>query len=521
MANQRRQPPPRARADGTPPPTRIPADRWRRAGLPALLVLLGVGAAACSRGEANEAESALQSATVQRQTIVSSVNATGTVEPIRYIDIKSQASGEILELPVELGDFVERGNLLVRIDPRDVRNAYEQAEADLDVARARFEVAERQLERTRALRDSAVVTEDELEAAILEHANARAVLVKAETNLELAEDRLQDVTLRAPISGTVVERNVEEGQIITGAREVTGGTVLMRMADLSEVQVRTLVDETDIGKVEAGLPAEITVEAFPDRTFRGSVLKVEPQAVVEQNVTMFAVLTRIRNEEDLLRPGMNADVEMVVGQEENVLALPNAAVKLPDEARQLARALGLEDAMEEAASGRVAARGAPDAGGPGGASAADSGEGGGAASGDGHGGRPAPGGEGEAGDGLPSPERIRSMSQEERREMFQSLDAAQRRQLFQRMQEMRERQEAAARANPARPKPAFVFRRDEAGRLTLHPITVGLSNYDYTQVIAGLEEGDQVVSIPLSLIQQQDLLNRIRSRSGVPGVSRD
>ena len=150
------------------------------------------------------------------------------------------------------------------------------------------------------------------------------------------------MTLRAPITGTIVERTVEQGQVVTGTRDLTGGTVLMRMAALNEVQVRTLVDETDIGRLEPGLPAEITVEAYPDRTFRGSVLKIEPQAVVEQNVTMFAVLTRIQNEEDLLRPGMNSDVEVVIGQRQDVLSLPNSGVKTQQAAQQLVNALGIE-----------------------------------------------------------------------------------------------------------------------------------------------------------------------------------
>lgn len=476
-------------------------DARRTVGL-GLLGLLALALVGCSTGEANEASAGLTTAEVGRHDIVSSVEATGTIEPIRVIDIKSQASGEILELPVELGDRVEQGQLVVRIDPRDVQNAYEQAEADLDVAKARFEVAERQLERTRALRDSAVVTEDELESAILEHANARAALVKAETNLELARDRLSDVTLRAPLSGTIVERNVEDGQIITGAREVSGGTVLMRMADLAEVQVRTLVDETDIGRVDPGLPAAITVEAFPDRTFRGTVLKIEPQAVVEQNVTMFAVLTRIVNEGDLLRPGMNASVEIVLGREEDVLALPNAAVKTPQEARQLAGALGLDAEALEA--GPAPGERAEDD-----AQAGDAeGAGEGAA-------------EGQA-SGEVDMERLRSMSQEERRRYLESLSEEDRQRLFARFRGQGERTAVADRVNPGRPKPAVVFLRDTAsGAIRLQPITIGLSNFDYTQVIEGLEEGDRVLEIPQSLVQQQELLERIRGRSGVPGVSRN
>ena len=304
---------------------------------------LALAAAGCAViGETNEPEQTLQTLTASRQTIVSSVEATGTIEPIRIIEVKSQAGGEVLDLPVELGDNIEQGTLLVRIDPRDVNNAHAQAQADLDVARAQNEVAGLQLERIRALHDSDIVTAEELENATLSAANARASLVRAETNLELAEDKLDDVTLRAPITGTIVERMVEQGQVVTGTRDLTGGTVLMRMADLNEVQVRMLVDETDIGRLDPGLPADITVEAYPTRTFRGTVLKIEPQAVVEQNVTMFAVLTRITNEEDLLRPGMNADVEVVIGRQEDVLAVANSGIKSQQEASQIVRALELD-----------------------------------------------------------------------------------------------------------------------------------------------------------------------------------
>ncbi len=504
--------------------------RWPRSRFPGRLwapvVLSAIAVAACGEGAANEADSPLGSASVKRSTIVASVDATGTVEPIRVIDVKSQASGEILELPVELGDQVERGALLVRIDPRDVRNAYEQAQADLEVAQARLDVSQRQLERTRALRDSAVVTEDELETAVLEFANARAALVKAQTNLALAEDRMNDVTLRAPISGTIVERQVEEGTIVTSTREVTGGTTLMRMADLSEVQVRTLVDETDIGRVSPGLPARITVEAFPDRTFRGTVLKIEPQAIVEQNVTLFAVLTRISNEEGLLKPGMNADVEVVIGREEDVLALPNGAVKTPDEARQLARALGIDPpgpaAAERGSRGRPAEGAGQEAGEAAraeGAGQASQEEGGGSAGAGGPGERGSQA-EGDAEEGL-TPERLQAMSPQERRQAFERLSPAERQRLFEQMRQRREEEERANRSDPARPRPAYVFVADARGGLTLRPITVGLSSWEHTQVLEGLEEGDQVVEVPLALIQQRELLERIRSRSGVPGVSRN
>lgn len=455
------------------------------------MALSAVLAAACGQSPASESVPEFETAVAEVRSLVSSVVATGTIEPIRIIDVKSQASGEILELAVELGDVAEQGQLLVRINPRDVRNEFEQAEADLEVARARLQIAERRLARTQALHDSSIVTAEELENEMLEHANARAGLVRAEANLELSSDRLNDVVVRSPITGTVVERDIEAGQIVTSTREVTGGTLLMRMADLSEVQVRTMVDETDIGSIETDLPAEITVEAYPDRTFRGTVLKIEPQAVVDQSVTMFAVLTRIVNEQKLLRPGMNSDVEIVIGRRDEALTLENGGVKTPEEARQLVEALGLDPSLLEQKV-EVASEEPVE----------------GESSGD----------EPEGDDALL--EQLRSMSQEERRSYVMSLDPGERQRIFQLMRAAREQQEQADRANPTRPRPAFVFVEDEAGVLTLKPVTIGLSSWEYTEVLAGLREGDEVLEVPLSLVQQQELLQRIRSRSGVPGVQR-
>ena len=441
----------------------------------------------------------LTTVTAEVKDITSAVAATGTVEPIRVIDVKSQASGEVREVAVELGDNVERGALLVRIDPRDVRNSYNQAKADLDVAVARYTVAERKLERTSDLRASQVVTEEEYETALLEDANANAALVKAKTNLELAEDRLNDVAVGAPIAGTVVEKTVEEGQIITSAKEMTGGTILLRMADLNEVQVRTLVDETDIGVIEAGLEATIKVEAYPNREFTGNVLQVEPQAVVEQNVTLFAVLTRIQNREGLLKPGMNADVEIVIGARDGVLALANGGIKTVDETRALVDALGLdpellqqsvESPAEEDAASDIEATAEE-----GGAEQADD-------------------------SGLPSMERIQAMSQDERREFMQNLSPGERQRLFAMFQEQRAAQERAERANPAAPKPAFVFVETPEGQLTLRPITIGLSDWDYTEIIAGLDEGDVVFLVPQGLVQQSEMLEFMRRRTSMPGMGR-
>lgn len=305
-------------------------------------LLVATAAAACSESEAVEAPS-FTTTTTSRGDLRITVEATGTVEPIRNLEVKSQASGEILRLHVDVGDQVQPGTLLAEVDPRDVRNAYEQAEADLAVARSRAQIAEQQLSRQEELLEAGVVTQQELETATLEAANAQANLVRSRTNFELAQLRLNDVTIRAPLAGTVLSRNVEEGTVIQSASQnVSGGTVLFVMADLDAMQVRTLVDETDMGRLSAGMPAGVTVEAYPDRTFRGEVEKIEPQAQVEQNVTMFPVIVRLDNRNGLLRPGMNAEVEVLVDQTTDALLVPNTAIVSLQDLVPAAMALGLD-----------------------------------------------------------------------------------------------------------------------------------------------------------------------------------
>lgn len=284
-----------------------------------------------------------QPVTVERRDIVVSASAAGSIEPVTTVEVKSKASGEIMQVTVETGDAVRPGQLLVRVDPRAPTNALKQAEADLDVAQAQLANARSQLRRSEELFKTQSITEQEIEAARLQAANANAQLVRAQRSLEDAKIAFEDTEVKAPSRGVIIQRSVEPGTVISSAiSQVSGGTVLLRMANLDTVQVRTLVDETDIGKIQPGLPVTITVDAFPNRPFQGRVLKVEPQAQVQQNVTMFPVLIRIANENDLLKPGMNAEVEIHVGSRQNVLAVPNAALRTQRDVASAAGVLGLD-----------------------------------------------------------------------------------------------------------------------------------------------------------------------------------
>jgi HlyD family secretion protein len=228
--------------------------------------------------------------------IVVAVESAGVIEPIALVEVKSKASGEILELRVESGQRVNAGDLLVKIDQRVPRNAVAQGAAGLEVAHAKLANSEAQLRRIQKLFANSSVSEADRETAQLDVANSKAEVVRSEVALENAKIAMDDTIVTAPISGTVIERLVERGQVISSpGQDVGGGTLLMRMADLSRVRVRALVDETDIGKIADDMPAKVAVAAFPNRDFAGSVLKIEPQATPVQNVTMFPVLVELDN----------------------------------------------------------------------------------------------------------------------------------------------------------------------------------------------------------------------------------
>jgi HlyD family secretion protein len=303
--------------------------------------------------QAPEPESKSRVAEAGYRNLVVTATAAGVVEPITTVDVKSKASGEITEVLVQEGDHVRRGQLLIRVDPRIPTNAVVQAEADSVVARAELDNAEAQLRRSIELHRAQAITDLELESARLARATAYAALIRARRTLEDAKIALEDTEVRAPGSGVVLQRAVEVGTVITSAsRDVGGGAVLLRMAALDTVQVRALVDETDIGPIDPGTRVTIRVAAFPNQVFEGKVNRMGAEGTTLQNVTMFPVLTRIANRGSLLRPGMNAEVEIHIGEVQNALTVPNAALRSREDALALAETLGLapEDILPEAGS---------------------------------------------------------------------------------------------------------------------------------------------------------------------------
>lgn len=499
-----------------------------------IIVAAGILTTACKKA----APPALvyQQVPVEQRNIIVSARATGTVQPDTVVEVKSKASGEILSMLAETGSLVRRGELLVKVDQRSPRNNLNQAEADLVVARARQQNAEAQKTRSDELFKSQSITEQEHESAVLGVANARAEVVRAQVSVEESRIAMEDTDVRAPITGTIIAKNVERGQVISSpTRDVGGGTVLLKMADLALVQVRTLVDETDIGKIRPGLRATVTVDAYPNQPFQGEILKIEPQAETLQNVTMFPVLVRIDNRNGLLKPGMNADVELHIGRRDDVLAVPNVALRTQRDVSSAASVLGLDaeefrvmlaDAQRRADSLReLAARNASADSTAQPATPAGQRPAGGAT-------MTAPGGRTVA---LPD-----GVTQEQVQAVFRKRFGGETltpqeeqimRQVQARMGAGGNRQAGGRRAlgggasgNDFQFGGNYIVFVLRDGKPTPVVVRTGLTDLDYSEVISGLGADDSVLVLPsASLVQQQqEFKNRVNNMTGggaVPGMT--
>lgn len=480
-----------------------------------------------------------QEASVRDITV--SVSATGVLRPVRIIQVKSKASGEIMRMTVDLGDKVQAGDLIAQVETRFLEQELNQAQADLENARVRIDVAEKQYERAKQLAEQDLVSRQDLDSAEQNWSGARAQMLRAEADVELSQERLADATVRAPVSGTIISKTVEEGTVIASSTSnVSGGTVLVEISDLSRLEVRTLVDEIDIGRVTPGLPVQSTVEAYPDRTFGGQVVKIEPQAVIDQQVTTFPVLSFIDNADGLLLPGMNADVEVVIHRRPRALTVPNEAVKDMNDAGTVANLLGLPfDQQAMRAEARTLLTGSE--GGPGRvggqAEAAEAG--------------------GEQGETELSNEDIDSskmagMSREEREEYMAGFTEEAQQRFRDQMRQRFAGAGGGGRPSGAgggaagggapggggfagfggggsggdsgggvgmdsfgigrAPQASVVFVMDE-GQMVARQVMIGVQDWEYTEIVAGLEPGDEVVLLPSTslLMSQQALRDRFAS----------
>ena len=306
-------------------------------------------------------------ARVERVDLARSVVATGRIEPTTKVEIKSKASGIILELPVNVGDTVHKGDVICRLDQNDLLPRLRQAEAALAVAEAQQKSAladyergkvdalgpdipylKRDAERARKMFQELLVpqtTRDDAEKnyelavnkqqqAIVNLGVAQAAIHKAEAQVEQvkaqlsqAQEDLRNATIASPIDGVVLSRDREVGDAVSSILVMgSGATLIMTVGDLREVYVKGKVDESDVGKVWLGQAARISVESYRGQTFTGRVTKISPMGVEKDNVTTFEVRVSISNESHKLLATMTANAEIVLEERKGVLAIPEGAI---------------------------------------------------------------------------------------------------------------------------------------------------------------------------------------------------
>ena len=277
------------------------------------------------------------------QSLEVSIEASGVIEAISSVEIKSKASGEVLFLGAEVGDFVNKGFMLAQIDQRTANNIVDQTKSDLEAAKVRLINAESQYERGIELHKNLSISDKDFEDIKENFAQAKSTLVRNEVSYENAKISLDDTLVKSPINGTVISRPVEVGQVISSPTSAFGeGSIIMTMADLSKVRVRALVDEIDVGKVALGQRVSIKVAAYRDKQFIGTVSKIEPKAYVQQNVTTFPVLIDIDNKENLLLIGMNTDVEIQILKKDVTLSIPTMSLRTRKDIYTAAAVLNIE-----------------------------------------------------------------------------------------------------------------------------------------------------------------------------------
>ena len=267
---------------------------------------------------------------VTRGDFQTTVSATGVVRPVDRVQIKSKASGRVEDLPVEEGDVVKKGNLICRLDQTDILADVEQAKANLDIAKVELKQAQNTFDRKEQLFGKALISEDERDQAALALAQAKAQIIRATTALDQANVRLDETIVTAPIDGVILQKYVEVGQIIaSGISTVGGGTAIADIADMRLVHIEAGIDEIDVGKIRIGQPAQVVADAYPQMKFSGTIIRISPEARVEQNVTLFDVVIEVENPEGKLKSGMNSCVEITIAREQNVLLVPTMALSMP------------------------------------------------------------------------------------------------------------------------------------------------------------------------------------------------
>ncbi|HLP03062.1 MAG TPA: efflux RND transporter periplasmic adaptor subunit [Opitutaceae bacterium] len=264
--------------------------------------------------------------TVTRADLVQNVTATGTLESVTEVEVSSQISGLILEVLVDYNTPVKAGDVLARIDPSTYEQRLKQAEANVASAIASAQLARLNSDRLRELRARNLVSQQELDQVEAQRAQTEASLLTQQASLADARVNLERCTIKAPIDGIVLDRATEKGKTV--AASLNAPTLFTLVNNLSKMRIVASVAEADVGTVETGQPVSFTVDAFPGRTFSGTISQIRNAPKTVSNVVTYETVVDVDNRDLKLRPGMTANVSIVVARRDRALAVANSALRL-------------------------------------------------------------------------------------------------------------------------------------------------------------------------------------------------
>lgn len=296
-----------------------------------LILLAAAGGGWYFFGRSTDAKPVYTTVTVNRGSLAQVVTATGSLQPVTSVEVGSQVSGLITDVLVDYNSPVKAGQLIAKIDSSTYEQRLRQAEADLASTKANHALVRLNTERTRALRTQNLVSAQELDQAEAQLAQADAALLTREASVENAKVDLTRCSIFSPIDGIVIDRQTDVGKTV--AASFNAPTLFIIANDLTRMRIHASISEADIGSVAVDQPVNFTVDAFPNRPFRGRVTQIRNSPRTESNVVTYQTIIEVQNDDLRLKPGMTANVSIVIAERPDTLLLPNGALRarIPDQ----------------------------------------------------------------------------------------------------------------------------------------------------------------------------------------------
>ncbi|MBN2007979.1 efflux RND transporter periplasmic adaptor subunit [candidate division KSB1 bacterium] len=294
--------------------------------IPVIISMAVIIAALAFRGKKEDDKTTYTYAEITKGDIENTVDATGTIEPVTTVEVGTQVSGIINKIYVDFNDRVKKNQLMAVIDTTILSVQVRDAKANLLRSQAQFDEAKFSFERTEDLYKRNLLSELEYITAQSNYQSAKAGVMSSQNSLDRAELNMRYAFIRSPIDGTVIYREVEEGQTVASSFQTP--RLFLIAEDLSKMEIHALVDESEIGQIKVGQSVQFEVQAFDEKKFTGTVRQVWLQPETVQNVVNYTVVVDADNPGNLLLPGMTATIDFIVEQKKDVLLAPIAATKL-------------------------------------------------------------------------------------------------------------------------------------------------------------------------------------------------